>query len=439
LQTPRDRVVTDMQLASPPPTTTLATTARATLKPAAVPVSAVRILSICALALVALYAYGLTAMYGQTPGWLIGGNGLPRANEYLGVRAAGDMALLGHAAGAYDWAAHEVVIVATTKTALTGYYPFPYPPTYFFVATALASLPFLLSAFLWITVTLSLYAWSVARIARARVTALWAIASPATVFNAFVAHTGFWTAAAMGFALETLPRRPILAGVLFGLLTQKPQLGILIPVALIAGGYWRTCLAAGATAGLLACASLAAFGMEPWLLYPTQMSLVSDSVRFGTERFGSANMNLLVSSYGFLRTCGVPEPLALKLQLAVGTLLAVGVALLWRSRAPFALKAAGLTSASLLATPYLFIYDLTHLSVAIAFLVRHTQVSGLSRAETVILACSILMILLAAFVPLPVAFLANAVIGIVIAQRISPYLKHQRARPLAQRPAATNW
>jgi arabinofuranan 3-O-arabinosyltransferase len=389
-------------------------------------VSPVAIISIGAIALLAIYVFGLHALYGQTPGWLIDSSGLPRASEYLGVRAAGELALHGQTTAAYDWAAHEALMTKITGKPATGYFPFPYPPTYLMVAAGLASLPYLASALLWIAATLFLYAWTVSRIAGARVAMLWAAASPATVFNAFVAHTGFWTAAAMGLAFDVLPKRPILAGVFLGLLAQKPQLGILVPIALIAGGYWRTCVSAGVTVGVLIVASIALFGTEPWLLYPRQMTLVSENLRFGDERFGFVNMNLLVTFYGFLRTCGVAESLALAVQLVLGAVMAVGIALLWRSRAPYALKAAGLASASLLATPYLFIYDLTHLSVAIAFLVRHTGMAGLTRAETILLCCAVPMILLTAFLPLPVSFVANAIVGAVVAARVWPFIELSR-------------
>ncbi len=379
--------------------------------------NAKRVLSMAALALLALYVFSLPALYGTSAGWLIDNTGQPRSNEYVGVRAAGELTWQGKPAAAYDWGAHEAQSAVIVHRTGAAYFPWPYPPTYLMVAAMLASVPLVPSALLWIAITLGLYAWSVGHIARVRAATLWAAASPATAFNAFVAHTGFWTAAVIGLALNILPKRPILAGVLFAVLTQKPQLGILVPIALVAGGYLRTCLAASATAGLLGAASLVLFGIEPWRAFLRQMPMISDSVRFGHPRLGDVNFDLLVSAYGFLRACGVADGIAISVQSAAGLLMVVAVALLWRSNAPYALKAAGLVSASLLATPYLFIYDLTHLSIAIAFLVQHTGLAGLSRNETVILACSVAMILLAAFVPLPVGFLANLYVGLVIAGR----------------------
>ena len=46
-------------------------------------------------------------------------------------------------------------------------------------------------------------------------------------------------AALIAFALVQLDRRPVLAGILFGLLAYKPQFGLMIPLVLIATQRWR--------------------------------------------------------------------------------------------------------------------------------------------------------------------------------------------------------
>ncbi len=65
-------------------------------------------------------------------------------------------------------------------------------------------------------------------------------AGRAAVFiNAVGGQNSTWTAALSGSGLSLLERRPLLAGGLLGLLIYKPQLGLLIPVALLAGRHWR--------------------------------------------------------------------------------------------------------------------------------------------------------------------------------------------------------
>lgn len=49
-----------------------------------------------------------------------------------------------------------------------------------------------------------------------------------------IEQNGFLSAGLFGGALVLLERRPVLAGALFGLLTYKPHLGLLVPIVLIA-------------------------------------------------------------------------------------------------------------------------------------------------------------------------------------------------------------
>src|SRR6266481_5643428 len=59
------------------------------------------------------------------------------------------------------------------------------------------------------------------------------IIAPATILTFVYGQTGFLTSALMIGGFRFVTSRPILSGVLFGLVSIKPQLGILIPVALI--------------------------------------------------------------------------------------------------------------------------------------------------------------------------------------------------------------
>jgi alpha-1,2-mannosyltransferase len=105
------------------------------------------------------------------------------------------------------------------------------------------------------------------RSAWTEVNPLWlvlALAFPAVFINLGHGHNGFLTAALIGAALVTLDRRPLLAGVLLGLIAYKPQFGILFPLVLAATARWRTFAAAAATVAALALITTLAFGISVW-------------------------------------------------------------------------------------------------------------------------------------------------------------------------------
>ena len=91
--------------------------------------------------------------------------------------------------------------------------------------------------------------------------------TPACLINAIGGQNGFLSAALFLGGVLNIDRRPILAGVLIGLLTFKPHLGIVLPFALVALGAWRVIASAAVTALALVAVSTAIFGLDAWRDY----------------------------------------------------------------------------------------------------------------------------------------------------------------------------
>jgi hypothetical protein len=365
-----------------------------------------------ALGLVAAYALVLALGFGREPGFLIGPQGKPLHIEFVGVRAAGELTLEGRAAAAYDWAAHTAKHREITRQTNDDYYPWPYPPPYLAVAALLALMPYLASALVWIAATLVFQIVATVRAAGNSRAALWLLAAPPTFVNLSVAHTGFLAAGLLTVALHSLVTSPLAAGVAFGLLAFKPQLGLMIPIALAAGGHWRAIAAAAGTILAACLASIAAFGVEPWLAFPGQLDHITDIFRF--ER---TNMRMLVSVYGLGRTLGLDHVAALVPQVFVTVAAGVVVFRLWRSHVPQALKAAGLIVASLVASPYLYVYDLTLLVAALVFLARAAGDAGFDDTETLSIAALGAVVFAYTVTPVPAGVIANAIAAALVWRR----------------------
>jgi hypothetical protein len=201
---------------------------------------------------------------------------------------------------------------------------------------------------------------------------LLALAFPAVFVNIGHGHNGFLTAALIGAALLTLDRRPILSGILFGLMAYKPQFGVMIPLVLVATGRWRVILAAGAAVATLTLATVIAFGPEVWRAFFASTHLT----RVEVLELGGTGWHKIQSLFSIVRMWGGGIPLAYAAQGALMIALAGALVWLWRSTAAYPLKAAALIVASLLATPYSLDYDLMALAPAIAFLAADGLVRG---------------------------------------------------------------
>ena len=123
---------------------------------------------------------------------------------------------------------------------------------------------------------------------------------------------------------------------------------------------------------------------------------------------GWADWGKLQTAFGLTRTLGGSETLAWTLQGGVALVAAVGVAWLWRSRACHEIKAAALGCGVMLATPYLYTYDLVVLAVPLAFLFRLGRARGFLPTNCPAIGLACLLVLIFPFVTAPVGFAAVA-------------------------------
>jgi arabinofuranan 3-O-arabinosyltransferase len=340
--------------------------------------------------------------------------GRPIANDFVNVWAAGRFALDGQAPAAYDWTAHRDAEVRAVGYDFDGYYGWHYPPPAFFFAAALATLPYLVAAIIWLLTTLAAYVAAIAGILGLRTGVLFALGFPAAIWNVTAGQNGFLTAAQIGGTLGLLERQPALAGICLGLLTYKPQFGLLFPIVLIADRRWLTIAVAALTAIVLAALSWLAFGSASWAAFVHWAPLSSHAL----IDQGALDWYRLQSVFAFARAHGGGETLAWTVQGIVSLVLAVGLAWLWKSRAAFELKAAALAAGALLATPYLFMYDLVVLAVAVAFLLRLALAREfLSRIEIAALAAAGALILIYPYVKTQVGLAAVAIVMILVMHR----------------------
>jgi alpha-1,2-mannosyltransferase len=353
-----------------------------------------------AFGLLIAFAAGLAYLAGTANG-LNDAQGRPLGTDFSNVYAAGTLVLEGQPQAPFDPAlqyAREQAIFG----AATPFFGWHYPPFFLFVAAALALMPYKLALVVWQGATLALYLLAlraivvgsvpgisprlpgeVDRAKRGRVTGavvrwfhrsawtgddpLWlilALAFPAVFINLGHGHNGFLTAALIGAALVNLDRRPLLAGLLLGLIVYKPQFGILIPLVLAASARWRAFAAAAATVAALALITTLAFGMSVWDAFMASTHFT----RIIVLEAGETGWHKIQSVFSLVRMWGGPVALAYAVQAAVTVMLAAALVWLWRAPVDFSLKAAALIIAALLATPYGLDYDMTALAPAIAFL-----------------------------------------------------------------------
>jgi arabinofuranan 3-O-arabinosyltransferase len=330
--------------------------------------------------------------------------------DFVTFWAAGRVVRAGHAVAAYDWPTLKPVEESAVGH-FNGFLSWPYPPPFLSVAVALSLLPYAGAFIVWIFGTFAAYVAAIRAIVGDRLGYFLAAAFPAVLANFMVGQTGFLSAALIGGALTVMERRPIAAGVLIGLLTYKPQLGLLFPIVLVAGGRYRVFAAAATVAVLMIAASSAAFGGDTWPAFFRGIGLIAQSD-------GSGYWGKLQSAFGLAHAFGDSAAVAWTTQIATALIAAGGTSIIWRSRCAYEIKAAALGTGVLMATPHLLPYDLVVLAVPLAFLIRLGRSSGFLRHELSGIGLACLLLLIYPFVQAPVGFIAVLVVAALIARRV---------------------
>lgn len=350
--------------------------------------------------------------------------------------SASYLALSEGAVHAYDLGKHTQVMAAYGPLARGGdiVLPWLYPPTFLLTVLPLALLPLAFSYLLFVAGSGYAYLRTIVALLgpeAARHRGLWlpVVASPAVLISVILGQNSMMTAALAGAAVSQLGKRPVLAGVLAGLLAIKPQLALLVPVALVAGRHGRTLLSAAATAALFAAVSVALCGWETIPAFLHSAAWARENLMEGTPHAWYGMPSVLAAA----QVAGLSPSAAYGVQGGMALAAAVGVAYVWSHNRDVPLRAAVLAAAALLATPYVRHYELTWMGVAVAGLVADGVRYGLSGRERLLCVVAWLLPLFECVNPL----IGMPQIGPVVSMLlVVDAVRRVRARQALAEPAA---
>ena len=268
--------------------------------------------------------------------------------------------LVGHpAAGLYDAAGLDAFQVGLGMDT-TRPFPFPYPPTFLLLIWPFGLMSLHQAFAAWFGLTVADFVWAASgpRFDALRVLAL--LVAPATTMGVVAGQTGFLSGTLLIGGMRLIGTRPWLGGLLLGVLTYKPQMGLLVPVALVSARAWPGIGAAACSTVLLAVLAAAAFGGSLW--WDWVSSLAAYSAWFVAQ---APLLTLKATITANLALLGIPHAAAL--QAVAGAAMATVV---WFAfRRGISLGAIGvLVAATALANPHAFYYDLPMLTAAVLFI-----------------------------------------------------------------------
>lgn len=325
--------------------------------------------------------------------------------DFLNVWSGGTLALTGQLERLYDFQAYM-----DWQAGLFGpleMLNYSYPPHSLFLAMPFALFPYPVALALWTGLGAIFFAWAARPYIPAGLSPWLALLTPAAIVNIWVGHYGFVIGGLWLLFFAQLRHAPVRAGLVAGLLTLKPHLGLLIALTLVHRRAFRAIGAALAvTLGLIGLSGLA-FGFDLWPTWLTDTSALQ--TRIMTAEGEKFYFFMMTSAYVALREGPYWLPLMAQTLFAGSSLY-----LVWRARHCTVHQLAFITAtATALITPYIFNYDLTVCCLGFAILL-YGQWHALHRNERIILwmAFAAPLLVMAWNLIAPIALLAGLVVQI---------------------------
>jgi len=372
-----------------------------------------------------LFAFGVALLFAYAAifaghmwlrDWPVTEDGSPRFIDFISFWINAKFALSATAADAYQYAAFaaaQAPYVAVTRGDYP-YYHLVYPPTLFPLIAPIGLLPFVAALTAWVTATGALYVLAVYRAVPRVLTCLLAVLPFAVVKNVWLGQASFLVAGLLGLSLGLMRKRPFVAGLCLGLLTCKPQYGIIFPIVLLVTGQWRVIAGACVSFAGLAATVTGLYGVAIWRAYLGA---------FGTSSLDNFMTDDVLDAidqtvFGVMHWFGAGFAAKWSVHLIAAAMMTALVCVICRRPVSPRLKAAALGIGALFATPYMMAYDLTCLTIPAAFLAREGLAVGFLPGERLtLLGCFLGLFLMQAF---PVGPVILAALMALVARRVFP-------------------
>lgn len=265
-----------------------------------------------------------------------------------------------------------------------------YPPHYLLLMMPLALVGYKMGMVLFLAATGTVFFTGLTAFMGRRDTLALLAVSPFVVLNAWVVQNGFLTSGLILWFLALRDKRPVLAGICLGLMTIKPQLGLLLLALPLIERRWLLLLSAALSMLALMIASILAFGIAAWVGFVHDILPYQGHVMTHLE---GTFLTMVPSLYAGARMLGCDGPASLLIHMAIAVpvfiLTLICIVMRPLRRVPDMI----LPTAIFLVIPYTLNYDLGVLGAAIALFIRQEEGAGrvIALPQQLILALAMLL------------------------------------------------
>lgn len=303
--------------------------------------------------------------------WNIGPNGLSEFSEgtpywdFSNLWSGSRMALQGQIGFLFDVDQYRATLRAMFHPDMLNQ-EWSYPPSILLIGVPISLLPIFWSYVVWTFGTIICLHFAVKSANLPLFAHLAVLAAPSVIVSATFGQNGSLTGALLIGGLMAMRARPVLAGVLFGILTIKPQLGILLPVCIIASFNIRCLISAGLTTIAIALLTGVFFGFDVWPHFFTDTrAIMTEVLQFSFPYPYQINQ---FTYFVLCRSLGLGLTASYIVQGIATLACIIAVFYLWwpANRVDHLSKVSLTAMMSIMATPYGYSYDTVPFSFALA-------------------------------------------------------------------------
>ena len=344
---------------------------------------------------------------------------IPWHTDFMPFYAAGTLVRDGRAGEAYDDGAFAERVSQVVGEPTTGLH-WVYPPGMFLITWPLAYLAPLPAYLVWLGIGLIGVGFVTWRLAPGTALPVFLPLCPAVTYCAITGQVSLMATALAGGGFLTLSRRPVLAGILFGVLALKIHLALLVPFCLLAGRHYRALAWMVVTAVFVELLALMLVGPESALSF---LGAPSRSLEYL-----AAHPKLLARTptvYSLLVGISGSQILSMAGQAIACAAAIAGVMFIWRRTDDLVARSLGWSAGLMLATPFLYDYDLAVFVIPLAAITRCALWRGIGWAD----AAMMTLLWSASFVLKYVAALIGFQPGPIVAAALLAYAAWLAAQP----------
>lgn len=297
--------------------------------------------------------------------------GAPFGRDFVNFWLGGQLTLDGRVSLLSDVETYQSLVRETFSRTRDDGFLFSYPPSILPLLAPFGALPYGVALAFWTALNLGCFLLACRTMVLSRAETLVAVLSPAFLMTVIYGHFG--GVASLSVASILGPRRagPWMTAMALGLLSVKPQLFVVLVVLAVGLGQWKAAWRSVLVASGLVLASVALWGVEPWLAY------VAKTLPYHADllaRFPIAAFRTTISAYAWARMDGATQAFADGVQIAVSIAVVGLLVACVRRTDPARRRAYSLAAGAVAVLPYANHYDLAIVVPALVPLLRRDPI-----------------------------------------------------------------